>query len=97
MKLNEYIEQKKVELANEGMRKVEFKRARECEVGRNSISFMLFTAANAPTDAEVTEITANERMALPEREMIKAYYVDFDVVRPRCRKPVTETFYIKAL
>jgi hypothetical protein len=40
MKLGDYVENKKRELLQGGYRHVDFKRAEECEIGRNSTSML---------------------------------------------------------
>ena len=94
MKLNEYIEMKKEELLKNGMRSAKFQSAHEYEIGRCSITFLLFGSKEAEADAEVEEF---DRTALADGETVDSYGVSFAVIKPRCRKAVTETFYVKAL
>lgn len=93
MKLQEYIEKKEKELVAEGMRTAKLRTYFDCEISRESVAYMLFTSTKLALDVEVKEI---DRKAL-NKELVPATLVDFDVVKPRCRKPVRMSFYVQTI
>lgn len=96
MRLGDFIEKKKAEIMESGMRSVDFDTAYECEIGKHSVSFMLFSAEKVPEDTEVEEVN---RSVLPDdySSRIPAITVTFKVVKPRCRNAVRQEFYVKAV
>lgn len=96
MKLQEYIQSKEKELVRSGMREAKYKTHYDSEIGRNSEAFMLFARTQPSLDVEVEEI---DRSKLPNdyNTLIPAIIIDIDVVKPRCRKPVRKSFYVKTI
>ena len=97
MKLQEWIDNKTQELKVEKKyREAIFKVARPAQVGRNSISFMLFDPTQIPLDAEVKEL---DRSSLPSsyssNDMVEAAMVTIEVLKPRKRKAEREDFYVQ--
>lgn len=93
MKLQEYIEKKEKELVAEGMRSAKIRRYFDCEISRTSVSFTLCVTTKPALDAEIKEIN---KKALSS-DLVPAVSVDFDVVKPRCRKPETLSFYVQTI
>lgn len=95
MKLTDYIEKKKIELVEkEGFRKAELINIEKCKMSRNIISTIFdIGIGQEKTNTEI-EIEEVDRSKLDDTK-IDAIEVVFDVVKPRCRKPVRYSEYVR--
>lgn len=93
MKLSEYIENKKVELVSvNGFKSAELKRLDNCQVSQFITSCIFdFTIHKIDTEIEVEDF---DRKTLGDNK-IDCIEICFNVVKPRCRKPVSHSIYVK--
>jgi hypothetical protein len=96
MKLNEWIENKKVELVNtNGFRSAELKRLNNCKISSVMTQHIFDFGEKKIIDQnqEVEEVKRNEIGV----NLIDVIEVTFNIVKPRCRKPESYNIYVKSI
>jgi len=94
MKLCDYIEIKKEELTTvNGFRSAELNNLGRCKISKNikSCVFAIGQPEKFDMDIEIEEV---EKSNLTD-EQIDVIEVAFNVVKPRCRKPIRHSVYVR--
>lgn len=103
MKLADYIESKKEELVRDGYKSAKHKRATKESIEKDGYLYMRSISIDSDyfkgvdLDMEVEEFTNADKSNMSDGEKITIISVDFDVVKPRCRKPVDYKAYVRPL
>lgn len=97
MKLLEWIENKKKELITTGgFKSAEVKYIDNCKVSTNITQSIFDFGSTKKIDIDNIEVEDFNRSELG-RNLIDAFEVTFNVVKPRCRKPVSHRLYVKVI
>ena len=95
MKLSDYIEKKQNELVTvNGFKSAELKRLGNCQVSQIMTSSIIdFTIPKIDTSIQVEEFNRQEL----GNNKIDCIEICFNVVKPRCRKPISHREYVKII